>query len=135
VDPVSGKPFYAWHNNYDTDAAYEDLLTSDAFLSGISGLFNALVIIQNAPITITPGNASATSDNEFIWPTAVIGPSPITGKRRIYVVMRNSVTHTYGPCENPYIRFADFNANDIENGVPLNWNTSNFTIPRERLES
>ncbi len=129
VDPVSGKPLYAWHCNIDTDALYEDILTSDAFIAGIAGLFNDNVTIQNAPITITPTNYPATSDNEFIWPTAVIGPSPVAGKRRVYVVMRNSVTHSYGPSENPYIRFADFNADDIEGGIPLVWNTSNFTIP------
>lgn len=129
VDPVSGKPMYAWHANYDTDDPYEDLFTSDAFLGGLSGLFNDIAVIQNAPITITPSNAPATSDNEFIWPSAVIGPSPINGKRRVYILMRNGVTHTYGPCENAYIRFADFNADDIENGVPLIWNTSNQTIP------
>ncbi len=129
VDPVSGKPFYAWHANMDADAQYEVPLTSDAFLGGLSGLFNDMVLIEDGPVTITPSNAAATSDNEFIWPTAQIGPSPVAGKRRVYVIMRNSVTHTYGPSENPYIRFADFNADDIENGTPLNWNTANFTIP------
>jgi len=129
VDPVSGKPFYAWQANYDTDAAYEVPLTSDAFFYGLSGLFNDLVLIEDGPITITPSNAAPTSDNEFIWPTAQIGPSPIAGKRRVYIIMRNSITHTYGPSENPYIRFADFDATDIEEGTALNWNTAHFTIP------
>jgi len=129
VDPVSGKPLYAWHANYDTDAEYEDLFVADAFLGGIGGLFGDIAVIQNAPITITPSNAAATSDNEFIWPSAVIGPSPIAGKRRVYVIMRNGTTHTYGPCENAYLRFADFDATDIENGIALTWNTSNQTIP------
>ncbi len=129
VDPVSGKPFYAWHADYNTDSFIDVSLTSDAFLSGLSGLFNNMVYIEDGPITITPSNAAATIDNDFMWPTAQIGPSPVAGKRRIYVIMRNSVTHTYGPSENTYIRFADFNTDDIENNTPLNWNTAHFTIP------
>ncbi len=117
VDPVSGKPFYAWHCNTDPDAQLEVQLTSDAFLEGFCGLFNDYITLIDNPITV-----SGTTDNEFIWPTAVIGPSPFAGKRRIYVVAKNSVTHTYGPSENPRIAWADFNGNDIENGYPLFWN-------------
>jgi len=129
VDPVSGKPFYAWHTNIDTDAENEVMLTSDAFMGGLSGLFNDAITLVDNPITVTPSNAAPTSDNEFIWSTLQIGPSPVAGKRRIYEVSRNFVTHTYGPSENPYFRFADFDGDDIENGVNLVWNTAHFTIP------
>lgn len=128
-DPVSGKPMYAWHVNYDADTYLEDVFVSDALLSGISGLFNDPQVIQNAPITISPSNAAPTSDNEFLWPSAVVGPSPIAGKRRVYVVMRNNTSHTFGPCSNAYIRFADFNAHDIEFGEMLTWNTAHFSVP------
>jgi hypothetical protein len=129
VDPVSGKPMYAWHADADAgaDAEYEVQFTSDAFLAGIAGLFNDVQIAINSPITLTSPSGVTTNDNEFIWPTAQIGPSPVAGKRRIYLAARNSVYATQGPSENLYLAFADFDGNDIENGIPLVWN--HVTIP------
>ncbi|MCD8481141.1 MAG: T9SS type A sorting domain-containing protein [Candidatus Cloacimonetes bacterium] len=129
VDPVSGKPMYAWHCNADEDPEFEVQFTSDAFMTGISGLFNELQIIADGPHTIIPPVGDPSHDNEFIWPTAQIGPSPVDGMRRVYVAMRNSVTHnsTAAPSENVYIAYADFNADMIEGGVPLVW--SHTTIP------
>ncbi|MDZ4181371.1 MAG: hypothetical protein U1B83_00740, partial [Candidatus Cloacimonadaceae bacterium] len=121
VDPISGKPLYAWHANADADAQLEVQFTSDAFIVGIAGLFNDIQNIVNNPTSITSPSGITTNNNEFIWPTAVIGPSPIAGKRRIYVVSRNSVSNTSAPCENPYFAYADFNGMDIENGIALNW--------------
>jgi hypothetical protein len=129
VDPVSGKPLYAWHADVDNDSRLEVMFTSDAFIAGIAGLFNDPQIIVDNPITLTSPAGNITTDNEFIWPCAVIGPSPIAGKRRVYVLSRNYTTHAYGPSENAYIRYADFDIDMIEGGIPLVWNTSNFTIP------
>ena len=120
VDPVSGKPLYAWHGNFDADLEYEIKFASDAFLDGITGLFHYQIIFDN-PIIIDPPDGPITYDNDFDWPTAVIGPSPIAGKRRIYVVATNSVTHSSYPVENPYIAYADFNEEDIEEGNDLVW--------------
>ncbi|MDD2332450.1 MAG: FlgD immunoglobulin-like domain containing protein [Candidatus Cloacimonetes bacterium] len=126
IDPVSGKPIYAWHAA--TDAVENDVqYTSDAFLDGIPGLINETGVAVDNPITILSPSGITTTDNEFIWPTNVVGPSPVAGKRRVYVVNRNYVTHTDGPSENPYIAYADFDPNDIELGNPLNW--SYVTIP------
>ena len=122
VDPVSSKPFYAWHANFDADANLETLITSDAFLGGTSGLFNEIQEIASNPYTVTPPVGDPTTDNEFIWPTAQIGPSPVTGMSRIYVVMRNYASHTYGPSENVFIAYADFNGTMIESAIPLGWN-------------
>jgi hypothetical protein len=127
VDPVSGKPMYAWQCNADGDPELEVEFTSDAFITGISAIFNELQIIADGPTAITPPMGDTTFDNEFIWPTAQIGPSPVAGMRRVYIAMRNSVSHTYGPSENVYIAYADFNADMIEGGVPLAWNHT--TIP------
>ena len=121
VDPVSGKPFYAWHANSDTDAELEVQFTVDQFYEGIYGLFTPLVDAIDNPSTVYTSDGNFTDDNEFIWPTAVIGPSPYPDKRRIYVIARNSVTHTYGPSENPKIAYADFDAFQIEQNVPLTW--------------
>jgi hypothetical protein len=122
VDPVSGKPLYSWHANHDTEALLEIEFTSDAFLDGLAGLFNDVVAAVDNPISITSPSGVTTSANEFIWPTNVIGPSPIAGMRRIYILGRNSVSAPVGaPSENPYIAYADFDADTIEAGVPLVW--------------
>jgi hypothetical protein len=127
VDPVSGKPLYAWHSNADADPEYEVVFTSDAFVDGIAGLFNTPQIIIDAPVTINAPDGTVTTDNEFLWASAVIGTSPIANKRRVYVLCRNFTSHTNGPCENVYIVYADFDVFDIENEVPLVW--SHTTIP------
>lgn len=122
VEPTQGKPMYAWHANKDSDPELEVEFASDAFLDGLTGLFNFDIVIDN-PITITAPNGTVTIDNEFIWPNAQIGPSPITGKQRIYIVARNSVTHNTAnvPSENPYIAYADFDSDDIVNAIPFIW--------------
>ncbi len=128
VDPVSGKPIYSWHANADTDALYEVQCTQDAFISGFAGLFNEITVPINNPISITSPSGVTTTANEFIWPMSVIGPSPIVGMRRVYVLGRNSVSAPVGaPSENPYIAYADFNADMIESGTPLTW--SHTSIP------
>ncbi len=129
VDPVSGKPMYAWHANADTDADLEVQFASDAFIAGIAGLFNDIQIAVDNPITLTSPSGTTSNNNEFIWPTAQIGPSPIAGKRRVYVAARNGQDTyvTYGPSENLYLAYADFSGDDIENGIPLVWNA--VTIP------
>lgn len=118
VDPVSGKPFYAWHANTDTDAELEVQLVTDAFLDQYPGLFNDVTVIIDNPYEI-----GGTNTSEFIWPTAVIGPSPIDGKRRIYVVCRNAVSNNAAgnPSENPLIAYTDFDEDDVVAGTALNW--------------
>ncbi|MFO8145672.1 MAG: FlgD immunoglobulin-like domain containing protein [Candidatus Syntrophosphaera sp.] len=131
VDPVSGKPMYAWHADADGDdgGLLEVEFTSDAFIAGIAGLFNDIQLVADPPISITPPGGTATTDNEFIWPCMVIGPSPIAGKRRVYVGMRNYVSHCINgsPSENMYIAYADFDGDDVEMGTPLAW--EHMSIP------
>jgi len=127
VDPVSGKPIYAWHVDLDPTAAdvYDVQLTWDAFFENTSGLIMDPVIVVDNPISLT---TNSTTDNEFLWPGVTIGPSPTAGMRRVYVVSSNSVEHTGGKAsENPYIRYADFNGDMLENNLPLTW--SSTTIP------
>jgi hypothetical protein len=135
VDPVSGKPMYAWHANHDLDTedpAYDALLevefVSDAFMFNTSGLFNEIIAVADNPWDITVDGVT-TDDNEFIWPTIQIGPSPTAGMRRAYVGARNSVTHhsSANPSENLLLAYADFNADMLEEGIPLVW--SYTTIP------
>ncbi|MDD3535967.1 MAG: T9SS type A sorting domain-containing protein [Candidatus Cloacimonetes bacterium] len=129
VDPVSGKPMYAWHaSNAPNDELVVEF-TSDAYMFGISGLFNELDIIADNPSTIILPNGVEVLGNEFIWPTAVVGPSPVTGKRRVYVSMRNNTSHALNgnPSENPLIAYADFDGDMLEGGVPLDW--QHTTVP------
>jgi len=126
VDPVSGKPIYAWHVNADADAEYEVQLAYDAFLFGAAGLISDPEVIVNNPTTIQP---YGTTNNEFIWPTVQIGPSPTAGMRRVYVLSRNAVSNVSNtnPAENAYIAYADFDADMLEMGSTLTW--SYTTIP------
>ena len=122
VDPVSGKPFYAWDGNGDADQELEIRLTSDQFIGGIPGLFNPIVNVINNPITLTAPNGTVTTDNVFLWPSLAIGPSPIAFKRRLYVLARNTAMHNGSLTANPYLAWADFEATDIENGIIPAWN-------------
>ncbi|MCB5270929.1 MAG: T9SS type A sorting domain-containing protein [Candidatus Cloacimonetes bacterium] len=123
VDPVSGKPLYAWHANVDADAELEVQFTSDAFMFGLSGLFNEIQTIMDGPMDVLIDGVVASSNNAFIWPTIQIGPSPVAGMRRAYVSARNNVSHTIStdPSENVLIAYADFNGPMIEGGVDLEW--------------
>lgn len=125
IDPVSGKPFYAWHANADgtTDTRQEILIAWDAFLEGTAGIVTDPLMIINNPITIAP-----TTDNEFINPIVQIGPSPLAGRRRAYILGKNATTHTGGACENPYLAYADFDADMLETGMPLSWNYTSIPL-------
>lgn len=119
-DPIVQKPLYAWQGNYDDDTPNEVVLVSDAFMEGISGLINSQEVIVNNPLSVTT-DAGSTDNNEFLWPQIGVGPSPITGKRRVYVLCRNATVHASSSSENPLIAMADYNADDIEWGIPLTW--------------
>jgi hypothetical protein len=128
VDPVSGKPMYAWHANAAGDTLDVEFV-SDAFMFGISGLYNEIQVIVDNPLAVNVDGEEASTDNEFIWPTIQIGPSPEADMRRVYVANRNAVSHnsTDAPSENILIAYADFNADMIEMGTPLEW--SHTSIP------
>lgn len=133
IDPFSGKPLYAWHANADTDIELEVDFVSDAFLGGYSGLFNEEQTVIDNPLSVLIDGQVASANNEFIWPTLQIGPSPVPGQRRAYVAARNFVAHTSGPkpSENVLIAYADFDTNMIEMGTPLVW--SYTSIPEMNL--
>ncbi len=126
IDPVCGKPIYTWHTNNDADTPYEVKFVSDAFLYNIAGLFNEEQVIVNNPISVTSGNTT-TTNNEFIWPQMTIGPSPIAGKRRIYVMCSNATVNGSATSENPLVATADIGLEDFEMGNTITW--SYRTIP------
>jgi len=118
IDNISGKPLYARHGNYDADPEYEVQFAYDEFLAGAAGIFSQPQIIIDNPITIAPFNSTG---NEFIWPSLQIGPSPLFGMRRVYVLARNAESNTESPSENVYIAFADFSTAMLEDSDSLNW--------------
>lgn len=122
VDPVSGKPIYAWHGETEGDEL-DVMYSMDAFVEGISGLFSPVRTLIDNPVTITHPDGTVTTDNMFLWPRSVIGPSPVAGKRRIYVAARNQVNRQ---CHNMLFAYADFDAEDVENAAELAWSYSSI---------
>ncbi|MCF7792630.1 MAG: T9SS type A sorting domain-containing protein [Candidatus Cloacimonetes bacterium] len=124
IDPETGDPIVAWHVNVETGSAdLEVVCTYDMYHLGSPGLWKTpFVIIDD---TMGP-NAPA---DEFIWPYTHIGPSPVAGKRRVYVQANNSDDSPTGsPSENQLVAYADFDVNDFNMQSELDW--SYFTIPQ-----
>ena len=132
-DAVSGKPFYAWHANNDSndpepDNAQEIEYTTDACLSGIAGMINPVRVAINNPFTVIAPDDSTTTNNEFLMASVTTGPSPLPGHRRVYILGRNAVTHTIGQSQNALIAYSDFTAEMIEEDVPLTWNHTSIPV-------
>lgn len=121
VDPVSGKPLYAWQRDGDSDTDADICSSSDAFISGIAGLLNDYTVAIANPVSITAPAGGTTTDNVFLAPQIAIGPSPFANKRRAYIAGTNTVGHN-SQSQNLYIAFRDFNADDIETGAVPTWN-------------
>ena len=106
VDPVTGDPFVSWHTiNPSNPAWYMCPLTFDQYnLIGTPGLWNTPYGVLLNPYTV-----DGIEDQEFIWPSVFVGPSPTAGLRRVYIVGKNFSSNVHGnPCENSMIAFADF---------------------------
>ncbi|MCK9556559.1 MAG: T9SS type A sorting domain-containing protein [Candidatus Cloacimonetes bacterium] len=124
VDPISGIPMYAWHANHDTDTELEVQFVWDSFIGNAPGSWNTIIPVMNNPLEV-----GVTDDNEFIWPTIKIGPSPNANMRRVYVLARNSISHALNgdPSENCIIGYADFTTEGMMMGNNLTW--TYITIP------
>lgn len=130
VDQESGDVFACWHAAVpDAPETADCFLTYDLYhIMQSSGLWKDPVITvidsDNPPIP------DPTEDDEFVWPQIKIGPSPVAGKQRIYLVASNggAADGAVGyPSENPMICWADFELTDIEMQSDLEW--SYRTIP------
>lgn len=125
IDPYVQKPMYTYQGNFDTDNSLEVAFLYDSLIGGLAGLFSDPQVIIDNPVTVNNGSIT-TTDNQFLWPVMVSGPSPIAGYRRVYVLTTNSVGHNGAP-GNPLIARADYCLGDLESGTVLNW--TQITIP------
>lgn len=124
LDPVTGDPIVAWHVNIDPSSADEEVVVSyDLYHFGTPGLWKSpfIVIDDNIPSANAPNDV-------FVWPYVYIGPSPVAGKRRVYVIASNNDASPNGkPSENNLFAYADFDENDLTAQSELNWTYT--TIP------
>lgn len=121
IDPVSGAVLYAWHENSDTDDALEIRFVADQLTAGLPNSFSSYQTVVDNPISITSPEGITTTENEFLWPSLAIGPSPIPDKRRVYLLSRNAQTIEPALCSNVYLAYADFDSTDLQPGNQLNW--------------
>lgn len=116
-DPVLGRPIIAWHSNVDTDDNFEIIMDSDTFGMGttVGNFLNPRIAMDN------PCNFGADLSGEFLWPGVCTGPSPIAGKRRLYVMGMNRSSYSNQPASNVMIAMTDFDNADLDSGQALNW--------------
>ncbi len=111
---ANGEPFFAYHGNNDSDDQLETIFGYDAVLGG------SVVDMNSDPFTVIDNfasfevNGTSYDDNEFIWPTLKIGPSPLADHQRIYVMGKNATQNGSGVSENVLIYFKDFTETEIE---------------------
>lgn len=130
VDQNTGDVFGTWHVavNDGTDT-YDCMVIYDLY-----HVMNSHGLWKDPVITILDSDVQddldPTVDDEFIWPQAEIGPSPIAGKQRIYIIASNHIASDGdegNPSENVMIMMADFETGDLEIQSNLDW--SYTTIP------
>ncbi len=119
IDPVTGDPFFIYHDDMDGDGDYEDGFVYDMFsVMNLPGLLTtAYPAIDNTDYP----------DDEYIWPYAFVGPSPVEGKRRLYIYGNNYNQHGEIPSESVLFGYADFSTDDLNAGAQLDFTL--FTLP------
>jgi hypothetical protein len=124
-----GRPILSYHANADADTDLEVVYGYDSVISGLLPGFNSQVatVIDN-PVSIEVGGLTV-STNEFIWPSVQIGPSPIAGCQRVYIMARNCTNNGDGFSDNIFIVFKDFTEDDIESQLFANTGWETTTIP------
>ena len=130
VHQETGNVFGTWHVALDDGTDTYDCIA-------IYDLYNIIQghgLWKDPVITVLNSDdqdyLDPTDDDEFIWPQLAIGPSPVAGKQRIYVVASNHIESDGGntyPSENVMIMYADFDETDLSSQSNLEWNYN--TIP------
>ena len=116
IDPVTADPLVVWHRQ---DEDHYDVISScNMFhINGVSSSWSdPMIIIDNPYDLINP-------DDEFMWPSVQIGPSPDPDKRRAYIYAQNAEYNTPSgnPSGNILLVYADFDAEDLESQSDLDW--------------
>ena len=127
VDPGTGDPIAAWHNVVETDNTYDCSMSYDIYhiIGGPGAWATSFIAIDN-PEDSQP--YTGHDDDEFIWPKVKIGPSPIEGKRRVYIYGDNYTSNSSGVANyNMLVGNADFDGNDLLAQTPLDFEY--FTFP------
>jgi hypothetical protein len=126
IDPVTGDPFMAYHRSMP-DNIYDCYLSYDLYhLIAAPGAWKTPFIAIDNPITSESYTGYAT--DQFIWPKVGIGPSPVEGKRRLYIYTDNSTNNSSGSAlYNILIGKADFDGDMLANQLDLEFDFT--TIP------
>ncbi len=124
-----GRPLLAYHVNLDADADLEVGFGYDAVIGGVAlGMHSDLFNIIDNPIDIDV-NGTIVSTNEFIWPSVQVGPSPVAGSQRVYIMAKNATDNGTAISENVVIYYKDFTESDIETQIFDGTGWSSTSIP------
>ncbi len=126
IDPFTGNPLIAWHNSIDGGTLLDCSMSYDLYsLMGGPGLWNEAFTVINNPDDGEP--FTGHNDDEFIWPVVRIGPSPLEGKNRTYIVGHNATPCPTGSyVTNVLFGYADFNSSDMESQIELEFTYHTF---------
>jgi len=109
-----GRPLLAYHVNLDADADLEVAFGYDAVIGGFAyGQHSDPFTIINNPLEIEV-NGTIVSTNEFIWPSVQVGPSPVAGSERVYIMAKNATDNGSAISENVVVYYKDFTEAEIE---------------------
>ncbi|MBN2829197.1 MAG: T9SS type A sorting domain-containing protein [Candidatus Cloacimonetes bacterium] len=119
-----GHMILSWHSIGANDVA-DVRYGYDSFFASIPGIASDSWTAVDNPVT-----HNGFDDNEYMWPSVYIGPSPLgESYNRVYIMSSNSVSHSVisetsgepAAVENVYISFADYTSDDLDFGNELVW--------------
>lgn len=128
VDPITGDPMVSWHAITEADNSYDSHMAYDLYhLMGTAGLWTTPWIVIDNPEVSQP--LTGASDDEFIWPKVMIGPSPEADKRRVYVYADNYTNNAAGVANyNILMGYADFSNADLDMQSTFDWTYKSFPL-------
>ncbi|HHE38765.1 MAG TPA: hypothetical protein ENL20_09360, partial [Candidatus Cloacimonetes bacterium] len=120
IDPITANAFVAWHQQDGT--CYDVFMSYDLFhMWGDTGLWREPFIVIDNP-------QGQYQNDEFIWPIVQIGPSPIEGKRRVYILAKRATVNPFLYPENALLAYADFSSLDLDSLSTLDWTYITFPV-------
>ena len=128
VDYVTGDPIASWHAVVEPDNSYDCLASYDLYhMMGSPGLWIDEFILFDNPEVSEP--LTGHSDDEFIWPKVMIGPSPEADHRRVYAYADNYTANSAGGLNyNVLLGYADFETADLDAQSTFDWTYKTFPL-------